>query len=154
MALTKNQKIGAGIGAAALLLLLLGNRKKWFKKDETVVDAPVSTSNTTTPYKTVSNADGSPITIEDKATEMYKALIGTIAYVRTGKDEQAQQLRDAIAEQVMAKGVSQDRLLLEFAIKMNKGKEGLKEAVKMINKDVSGHVEYFLDNKKFLIEAK
>lgn len=156
--LSKNQKIGIGVGIAALLLLIIGKSKNWWKKEVVTLPETKPASNTTTVGTKSSSgttaykysADG--LSDNEKAIETYKTLIGTAAYIKTSEDLNAAKVRDIISQVAMGSAIGTQSATMNFITKANRGKECLKEAVKMIGKNLDEHVNYFIENGKFLIE--
>jgi hypothetical protein len=171
MKLSKEQTKGILISAAALLLIFGGvayNRKrkksilneleskatKTGEQTETKTDAPVNLSiaDAEANKKSFSYAEGQKISEEQKAKELYKRIIGLAYYIKTATDANAIRLRkQALAVQKKTNSSIEDAIM-SVVIKMNKDKECLKDAVKLIGGDLKAHVDYFEKNQEFKIK--
>lgn len=164
MALTKNQKIGGGI--AALLLLIGGGILIYRKRSSKTVNlaaAPKtetqsSTSQdtqTATPVVTKTTAygaDGNMVGTSNKdiANEMYKSIVGHAAYLVTSKDSASNKIRGKVLEiKSQNPNMKDDEATLAYLVRVNKGKAGLKGALKMIDGKLSGHVNHYIATNKF-----
>jgi hypothetical protein len=162
MTLTRNQKIGATIG---VLILLIGGILVFKKKEDEPVNlgevddeikdvitpsTEVSTTSIVNPTRSYMsqaegsfNADGDPALA---AKEMYATIVGTAAYILTSKDTNAVKVRALIQEDSIKNGRTTDESLMKYVIKLNKGKAGLKDAVKMLDQNIMLHANYLIKN--------
>jgi len=160
MTLTKNQKIGTAIG---ILILLIGGLLVFKKKEDEPINltnentepiVPVAQKGTSsTPSSGSSQAEGSfnaagnPVLA---AKEMYATIVGTAAYILTSKDTNAVKVRALIQEDAVKNGRTTDQSLMKYVVKLNKGKAGLKDAVKMLDQNIMLHANYLIKNGELM----
>lgn len=171
MKVSKEQKKGILISAAALLLIFGGvmynrNRKKTILKN---LESKVPTDGTETETKTESEnlsiadaesqvkpkysyAEGQKLSDEQKAKELYKRIVGLAYYIKTSTDANAVRLRKQALSVQKKTNSSIEDAIMSVVIKMNKDKECLKDAVKLIGGDLKAHVDYFEKNQEFKIK--
>ena len=169
MKLSKEQKKGILISAGALLLIFGGvmynrNRKKTILKN---LESKVPTGGTETAKEqenlsiadaevqvkpTYSYAEGQKLSDEQKAKELYKRIVGLAYYIKTSTDANAVRLRKQVQTVQKKTNASIEDAMMSVIIKMNKDKECLKNAVKLIGGDLKEHVDYFEKNQEFKIK--
>ena len=167
MKLSKEQKKGILISVGALLLIFGGvmynrNRKKTILKN---LESKVPTNETETETENLSIADaesqvkpkysyaeGQELSQEQKAKELYKRIIAQAYYIKTSTDANAVRLRKQALTTQKKTNSSIEDAIMSVVIKMNKDKECLKDAVKLIGGDLKAHVDYFEKNKEFKVK--
>ena len=165
MALSKNQKIFGGIAIGVGVLLLINKMRKpkigfventqsQSSSTQTVEQpktATTTTQATTTSYKTTSYAEGD-VSEMDLAKQAYKEIIGMAAYLQTSDDKLARDVNSRINTQSIKNGVPPMQAMYMYICKSKKGQQGLEGAKKIIGKNFEKHVDYFLTNKKLMVE--
>lgn len=163
MALSKNQKIFGGIAIGVGVLLLINKMRKpkigfveGVQTQSTNTQAEeqaktTATAPTTTSYKTTSYAEGD-VSEMDLAKQVYKEIIGMAAYLQTSDDKLARDVNSRINTQSIKNGVPPMQAMYMYICKSKKGQQGLEGAKKIIGKNFEKHVDYFLTNKKLMVE--
>lgn len=169
MKVSKEQKKGILISAAALLLIFGGvmynrNRKKTILKNlENKVPTAGTESKTESENLSIADAEaqvkpkysyaeGQKLSDEQKAKELYKRIVGLAYYIKTSTDANAVRLRKQALSVQKKTNSSIEDAIMSVVIKMNKDKECLKDAVKLIGGDLKAHVDYFEKNQEFKIK--
>lgn len=163
MALSKNQKIFGGIAIGVGVLLLINKMRKpkigfveGVQTQSTNTQAEeqaktTATAPTTTSYKTTSYAEGD-VSEMDLAKQVYKEIIGMAAYLQTSDDKLARDVNSRINTQSIKNGVPPMQAMYMYICKSKKGQQGFEGAKKIIGKNFEKHVDYFLTNKKLMVE--
>ena len=163
MALSKNQKIFGGIAIGVGVLLLINKMRKpkigfveGVQTQSTNTQAEeqaktTATAPTTTSYKTTSYAEGD-VSEMDLAKQVYKEIICMAAYLQTSDDKLARDVNSRINTQSIKNGVPPMQAMYMYICKSKKGQQGLEGAKKIIGKNFEKHVDYFLTNKKLMVE--
>lgn len=169
MKVSKEQKKGILISAAALLLIFGGvmynrNRKKTILKNlENKVPTAGTESKTEAENLSIADteaqvkpkysyAEGQKLSDEQKAKELYKRMVGLAYYIKTSTDANAVRLRKQALSVQKKTNSSIEDAIMSVVIKINKDKECLKDAVKLIGGDLKAHVDYFEKNQEFKIK--
>ncbi len=162
MALSKNQKIFGGIAIGVGVLLLINKMRKpkigfiegvqtRTANTQTVEQPKVATTPVTNSYKTTSYAEGD-VSEMDLAKQVYKEIIGMAVYLKTSDDKLACDVNSRINTQSIKNGVHPMQAMYMYICKSKKGQQGLEGAKKIIGKNFEKHVDYFLTNKKLMVE--